>query len=128
MNNDILIGGDKPKLESSKLHGFKMDGLYRVAVVTDIDAGDLKVLEPILEDLTVDIARATRYFSYCVATHRGQQYPVNFEIVADTLYAALRAFPETAQSEVQKFVENLEAYMRRAALANGGRGPKVLTN
>ena len=94
--------------------------LYLAQIVADRVHGELKVLTPINVDMTPDNSRAPKFFSMIVVTLPIGPIQHEFEIVADSLEAALDAYADAANQAGIDFIQGA----KDAALRNSILGAK----
>lgn len=112
-----MNGHDTPLAPfESGIKGFDPNDLYDVRVVTDLAAGEIKVLQPILETGGRDNTKAPRYFSNCMVMFRGQHYQCQFEITAVSLADAIGAFKGAADLASRNMIAELEAQHTKSRL------------
>ena len=93
----------------------KMDAnsLYREEIYTDRAAATLRVLVPVTRDGVPDKARPTLYLGEAqILTNMGP-LPINFEIDADNLAAAVARYGDAAKAGVEAAMRELQE-LRRA--------------
>ena len=105
------------------------DALYREETYTDRRAGVLRVLVPVTADGQNDASRETIFEGQAHLMTSGGALPLNFEIPAANLSAALDAYPEAAQKALKDTLEEFERLRREQSLlmpgasAGMGAGP-----
>ncbi len=105
------------------------DELYREESVTDRRVGVIRVLHPIKADGSPDSARSSLYVGSAQMMTPAGALPLNFEIEAESLAAAVAAFSDAAQQAMQETLEELQRLRRESASSivipgqeGGGRG------
>ncbi len=104
------------------------DGLYREETVTDQKIGTIRVMTPITADGTTDETRSILYIGQSQMMTPAGALPLNFEIPADNLKAAVENFGEHAKQAMEETVEKLREMQRQQASqivvpgAGGGMG------
>lgn len=88
----------------------KVGPLYREESFTDLGAGSIHKLIPVLEDGTPDPSRPVKFTGRTSLMTAGGMIPVEAELPATTLAEAVRVFPEAMRRELQAMMEE----MRRA--------------
>lgn len=91
------------------------DAMYLEEVFTDQTVGQIRRMTPVTAEGTVDSSRQVIYVGYTqMITPRGPM-PLNFEIEADGLAAAIDAFADTAQQSMIQTFKEMEAMQREQA-------------
>ncbi|MBR9814455.1 hypothetical protein GYB61_11440 [bacterium] len=93
------------------------DNLYREEQVSDLKTGAIRRLIPVGRDGSDDSDRATRYLGQASLMTQAGALPLNFELEADSLQAAIDAFPAAAKQALQEAIEEMER-MRREQASN----------
>lgn len=101
--------------------------LHREESFTDRRAGVLRRLVPVTRDGSDDPSRPTIYEGQATLMTQGGALPLNFAIEADSIEAALEAFPAAANKALQEMVEEMERMRREQAssIVVPGRGGPV---
>jgi hypothetical protein len=89
--------------------------LHREEAFTDRRIGVLRRLVPVTVDGADDPSRPTIYEGQASLMTQGGQLPLHFGIEADSLEAALAAFPAAANKALQEMVEEMERMRRDQA-------------
>lgn len=106
------------------------DGLYQEELFTDRRVGSIQRLTPVTRDGSPDHERPVLYVGQTQVMTPAGALPLNFELEADSLEAAARAFPEAAHAALEQTMEQLREMQREQAsrimtpdqLAGGGMG------
>lgn len=102
------------------------DNLYREEVFTDRQVGSIRVLTPVGADGAVDESRKTVYVGQASLYTPAGALPLNFELAADSLAAALEQFPAAASQAVEETMQQLQEMRRQSAsslvVPGGGQG------
>lgn len=112
----------------------KMDAgnLYREETVSDLKVGTIRVLTPITPQGERDESRAVQYIGQASLYTPAGALPLNFELDADTLAAAVDAFEAGAKKAMEETMERLREMRREQASSlyvpgqeggQGGGGP-----
>lgn len=91
------------------------DALYREEVYTDRRMGTIRVLRPVDATGAADAARQTLYVGEAQLMTPMGTLPLSFELPADSLQAAIEAFPVAAEGAVDDAARQLEEMRREAA-------------
>ncbi|WP_440997616.1 hypothetical protein [Arhodomonas sp. SL1] len=103
--------------DESGLSELKMDpnGLYREEVFTDRRIGTIQRLTPVRTDGSDDPDRDVIYLGQTQVMTPAGALPLSFELEADSLGAAMEAFPEAAQQALEQTMEELKEMQRESA-------------
>ncbi len=112
---------------------FDSANLYREETYTDLRMGSIRRLVPVTVDGEADSSRATRFQGQAAMMTPAGQLPLNFEIEAEDLAAAIAAFPDAVNEEAGRVMEELRDLQRKQELASpilqpggpGGPGGKI---
>jgi hypothetical protein len=100
--------------------------LYREEIITDRKVGTIRVLTPINSDGSSDASRSITYIGEAQLLTSVGTLPINFEIEAQSLDAAVKKFAEVAKEAVDRTVKDLQELRRQAAssivVPQGGMG------
>jgi len=88
--------------------------LYREEIVTDRRAGTIRLLVPVRSDGTADAARSTLYLGEVQIMTQAGPLPINFEIEAKTLAAAVEGYGAAAKAAVERTIAELQELRRQA--------------
>jgi hypothetical protein len=89
--------------------------LYQEEMFTDRRVGALRRLTPVRSDGTHDAARPTLFIGQAeIMTNMGP-VPINFEIEADNLTAAVEGFGPAAQVAIERTVQQIQEMRRQQA-------------
>ena len=112
--------------------------LYREDIVTDRKVGTIRRMTPIKNDGSDDAARPTLYVGEAQIMTNAGPLPINFEIEAKNLGAAVEQFGTSAKAAVERTVRDLQDLRRQQAssivvpqaggmggLGGGGGGGKI---
>ena len=93
----------------------KMDAanLYREEIVTDRKVGTLRMMTPIKNDGTADLARATLFIGEAQIMTQAGPLPINFEIEGKNLAEAVASFGDAAKEGVERTVRELQELRRQ---------------
>ena len=109
--------------------------LYREEIVTDRKVGTIRMLTPIRSDGSADASRAVIYIGEAQLMTSVGALPINFELEAQTLDAAVSKFAGAAKEAVERTMKDLQEMRRQQAssivvpqggmggLPGGGLGP-----
>jgi hypothetical protein len=106
----------------------KMDpaSLYREDIITDRKVGTIRMLTPLTPDGATDAARPVVYTGEAQIMTAAGPLPINFEIEADSLQAAVDQFGDAAKEAIERTVRDLQEMRRQAAssivVPQGGMG------
>lgn len=89
--------------------------LYREEIVTDRRVGSIHVMHPIKTDGSDDSERNTLFVGQAQMLTPMGAIPLNFEIEADTLEAAIEKFPEEANQALERTAQELQELRREQA-------------
>ncbi|WP_029888524.1 hypothetical protein [Polycyclovorans algicola] len=89
--------------------------MHREESFTDRRTGVLRRLVPVTLDGTDDPSRPTIYEGQASLMTQGGALPLHFGIEADSLEAAVEAFPAAAQKALQEMVQEMERMRREQA-------------
>ncbi|MBX9903364.1 MAG: hypothetical protein K2Y31_03335 [Burkholderiales bacterium] len=110
----------------------KMDAtaLYREDIVTDRKVGTIRRMTPLKSDGTDDATRPTLYVGEAQIMTNAGPLPINFEIEAPNLGAAVEKFGDAAKEAVERTVRELQELRRQQASSivvpgMGGPGSKI---
>lgn len=103
------------------------DNLYREEQLSDLKTGAIRRLIPVTRSGDDDASRATRYLGQASLMTQAGALPLNFELDADSLDAAIDAFPAAAKQALQDTIEEMERMRREQASSimvpgQGGQG------
>jgi hypothetical protein len=95
----------------------KMDpaSLYREDIVTDRKVGTIRMMTPLKIDGTTDSARPVLYMGEAQIMTGAGPLPINFEIEAETLEAAVDQFGTAAKEAIERTVRDLQEMRRQQA-------------
>lgn len=89
--------------------------LYQEEMFTDRRVGALRRLTPVKSDGTHDAGRPTLFIGQAeIMTNMGP-VPINFEIEADNLSAAIAGFGPAAQVAIERTVQQIQEMRRQQA-------------
>lgn len=99
------------------LPDIELDGsnLYREEQISDLKTGAIRRLIPVTASGDDDPARETRYLGQASLMTQAGALPLNFELEADSLEAAIAAFPAAAKQSLQDTIEEMERMRREQA-------------
>lgn len=91
------------------------DNLYREETVSDLKVGTIRVLTPITPDGERDEKRDIQYIGQASLYTPAGALPLNFELEADSLAAAVDAFEAGAKKAMEETMERLQEMRREQA-------------
>jgi hypothetical protein len=92
-----------------------VNALYVEDSITDRKVGLIRRMTPVKADGTPDSARPVLYMGQAeIMTNMGPM-PINFEIQADNLEAAVQGFGPAAAAAVERTVQQIQEMRRQAA-------------
>lgn len=99
------------------LPDIELDGssLYREEQISDLKTGAIRRLVPVTAAGDDDTSRETRYLGQASLMTQAGALPLNFELDADSLEAAIAAFPAAAKQSLQDTIEEMERLRREQA-------------
>src|SRR5690625_1529961 len=101
---------EQPSLrEQLKLDG---DALYREENFSDRRTGSIQRLVPVTAEGDQDPDRAVRYVGQTQVMSPAGALPITFELEVESLAAAIDAFPEAAEKEVEETIEEIKRLQR----------------
>jgi hypothetical protein len=89
--------------------------LYREETFTDRRVGTIRQLTPVTADGSPDVARPTLFVGQAQVMTPMGAVPINFELEATTLSAAIAKFGEAAEQAVQQTMRELQEIRREQA-------------
>ena len=100
------------------------NNLYREEIVTDRQAGTLRMMVPITSLGTPDTARTTLYVGEAQLMTQVGPLPISFEVEGKTLSEAIANYGAAAKAAIERTVAELQEMRRQAAsgLIVPGRG------
>lgn len=105
-----------------------IDSLYQEETITDRRVGALRRLTPLKSDGSRDEARPVLYLGQAeIMTNMGP-VPINFEIEADSLKAAVEGFAPAAAVAIERTVQQIQEMRRQQAsqlVVPGGGMPNL---
>jgi len=100
--------------------------LYREEVFTDNTVGTLRRLVPVTAEGETDTSRPVQYLGSTQILTNAGPLPLSFEIEADSLTAAAKAFGDAAREAFEHTMEELREMQRQQAssivVPKGGMG------
>ena len=91
------------------------NNLYREEIVTDRQAGTLRMMVPITSLGTPDPARATLYVGEAQLMTQVGPLPISFEVEGKTLSEAIANYGTAAKGAIERTVAELQEMRRQAA-------------
>jgi hypothetical protein len=91
------------------------NNLYREEIVTDRQAGTLRMMVPITSLGTPDTARATLYVGEAQLMTQVGPLPISFEVDGKTLSEAIANYGAAAKAAIERTVAELQEMRRQAA-------------
>jgi hypothetical protein len=97
------------------LSEIKLDSqnLYREEVFTDLRVGSIKQLTPVTADGSRDLSRPMVFIGETQLMSQMGPLPVQAQIEADTLAAAIAGFPEAVQAAIEAMIDEVKELQRR---------------
>jgi hypothetical protein len=89
--------------------------IYREETFTDRRVGTIRQLTPVTADGSPDVARPTLFVGQAQVMTPMGAVPINFELDATTLSAAIVKFAEAAEQAVQQTMRELQEIRREQA-------------
>src|SRR5580700_10702783 len=89
--------------------------IYREETFTDRHVGTIRQLTPVTADGSPDVARPTLFVGQAQVMTPMGAVPINFELEATTLSAAIAKFGEAAEQAVQQTMRELQEIRREQA-------------
>ena len=89
--------------------------IYREETFTDRHVGTIRQLTPVTADGGPDVARPTLFVGQAQVMTPMGAVPINFELEAATLSAAIAKFGEAAEQAVQQTMRELQEIRREQA-------------
>ncbi len=89
--------------------------IYREETFTDRRVGTIRQLTPVTADGSPDIARPTLFVGQAQVMTPMGAVPINFELEAATLSAAITKFGDAAEQAVQQTMRELQEIRREQA-------------
>lgn len=87
--------------------------LYKEEIFTDLRVGSIKVLTPVTEDGSRDLARPVEFIGQTQLMSQVGPLPVHAKIDAANLAEAIRKFPQAIQEAVAAMVEEIKELQRQ---------------
>jgi len=105
------------KLIMSQLPEIKIDesSLVKEEIYTDQKIGSVRVLTPVNLKGEVDATRQVTFFGQTQVMTPAGPLPLNFELQADNLEAALRQFGDAAKDAMEQTMREIQEYQREQA-------------
>jgi hypothetical protein len=102
---------------NQQLPEIKIDesSLVKEEVYSDQKIGSVRVLTPVLKTGEVDTSRSISYYGQTQVMTPGGALPLNFELKADSLEAALDAFGDAAKESMEQTMKEIQEYQREQA-------------
>ena len=102
---------------NQQLPEIKIDeaSLVKEEVYSDQKIGSIRVLTPVLISGELDSTRAVSYFGQTQVMTPGGALPLNFELKADSLEAAITAFGDAAKESMEQTMKEIQEYQREQA-------------
>ncbi|NKC15997.1 MAG: hypothetical protein GKR94_28500 [Gammaproteobacteria bacterium] len=91
------------------------DNLYREEVFTDLGAGTIRRLTPVLPDGSADSSRQTAYMGQAQVVSAMGPLPLQFQLEADSLDGAIERFPAAAEQAVKRMLDEIRELQRQQA-------------
>lgn len=88
------------------------DALYREENFSDRRTGSIQRLVPVTAEGDQDPDRAVRYVGQTQVMSPAGALPITFELEAESLAAAIDAFPEAAEKAVEETIEEIKRLQR----------------
>jgi len=100
---------DEQTLDQLRMDG---DNLYREENYTDRQVGSIQRMVPVTRDGADDPSRDVVYLGHTQVMTPAGALPLNFELEADSIEAALEAFPAAAGKSLEDTMKQLEEMQR----------------
>jgi uncharacterized protein YyaL (SSP411 family) len=91
------------------------DAMYREESFTDLRVGSIRKFTPVTADGDDDPDRDVFYQGQASLMTPGGALPLNFELEADSLSAAIKIFPEAAEKAAEEMINELREMQREQA-------------
>lgn len=101
---------DEQTLDQLRMDG---DNLYREEQYTDRNVGSIQRMVPVTRNGEDDPEREILYLGHTQVMTPAGALPLNFELEADSLEAALEAFPSAAGQALEDTMKQLEEMQRQ---------------
>lgn len=105
--------------------------LYREESITDLQAGTIKQMIPVLVDGSRDEGRSVIFVGVTQIMSAGGPLPIQCELPGTTLAEAIDAFPAEINKAVEKLIEEAKRLQREAAsrivVPGQGQTGKIIT-
>ena len=117
MSEEETVGLDEMKFDAGNL--------YREEKITDMKLGAIRLMVPVKVDGSDDESRKTEYSGQTQIMTQSGPVPLEFQIEADSLEAAIEAFAAGANKAIEKMIEEVKEMQRREAsrIVVPGQGP-----
>lgn len=89
--------------------------LVKEEVFTDQQIGSIRVLTPVMVDGSVDASRTVSFFGQTQVMTPGGAIPLNFDLDADNLEAAINMFGDAAKQSMEQTMKEIQEYQREQA-------------
>ncbi len=102
---------------NQQLPEIKIDesSLVKEDVYSDQKIGSIRVLTPVSKTGEIDNSREITYFGQTQVMTPGGALPLNFELKADSLEAAIEAFGDAAKESMEQTMKEIQEYQREQA-------------
>ncbi|MAA74429.1 MAG: hypothetical protein CMN28_06970 [Salinisphaeraceae bacterium] len=91
------------------------DAMYREESFTDLRVGSIRKFTPVTADGDDDPDRDVFYQGQASLMTPGGALPLNFELEAESLSAAIKIFPEAAEKAAEEMINELREMQREQA-------------
>ena len=89
--------------------------LVKEEIYSDQKVGSIRVLTPVLVSGEEDTSRSITYFGQTQVMTPGGALPLNFELEAGDLGAAIAAFGDAAKASMEQTMKEIQEYQREQA-------------
>jgi hypothetical protein len=102
---------------NEQLPEIKIDitSLVKEEVFTDQKIGSIRVLTPVDANGEQDTTRKVAFFGQTQVMTPGGALPLNFDLDADTLSAAIEMFGDAAKQSMEQTMKEIQEYQREQA-------------
>jgi hypothetical protein len=102
---------------NEQLPEIKIDptSLVKEEVFTDQKIGSIRVLTPVNVNGELDTSRKVGFFGQTQVMTPGGALPLNFDLDADTLSAAIDMFGDAAKQSMEQTMKEIQEYQREQA-------------
>lgn len=94
---------------------FNANDLWREEVITDRTVGSIRIMTPLTKEGEVDASRKVEYFAQTQIMTQAGALPIEGQIEADSLEAAIDQFGPSAKQALQDMMDRMREMQREAA-------------